>query len=123
MRDARERRQNEQDEREQITCELEHRGVPRGVSRAMANRLIGSVAKLDPASYAAALDGAAASRSGQCADPRAVERSEKDLEHIEYLMQGFAAELRKLEESLRVISAYVTRMHDTAKPPPAKTSH
>lgn len=123
MRNAQERRQNEQEEREQIARELEIRGVPRGVCRAMANRLVSSVANLDPSSYAAALDAAAASWAAQCTDPKAIQRSEKDLEHIEYLMQGFAAELRKLEESLRVISAYITRMHDTANPPSAKTSH
>ena len=34
--------------------------------------------------------------------------------YVERLMQGFAGELLKLEEGLRIISAYVLRMHNRA---------
>ena len=38
-------------------------------------------------------------------------------------MQGFADEMRKLEEGLRVVSAYLTRMHDTARGQRSESHH
>jgi len=123
MRSGHERRWDEPEEGEEIARELENRGVPRDASRPVAKRLIGPLSNLDPCSYAAALDGAAAAWAAQRAEHRVLERSARNIEDIEHLMQGLGDELRKLEEGLRVVSAYVVRMHDTANPRQPKSSH
>ena len=99
---------------EEIARELEHRGVPRDVSGPVAKRLASCCMNLDPRSYAAALDGAAAAWAAQHVDRAALERSARNIHEIQLLMEGFARELRQLEEGLRVVSAYVLRMHDKA---------
>ena len=38
----------------------------------------------------------------------------RDVEEIRRLMEGFASELQKLEEGLRIVSAYVGRMQSKA---------
>ncbi len=47
-------------------------------------------------------------------DCEALAHSSRDIDEIQRLMQGFAGELRKLEEGLRIVSAYVLRMHSKA---------
>ncbi len=47
-------------------------------------------------------------------DCEALADSSRDIDEIQRLMQGFAGELRKLEEGLRIVSAYVLRMHNKA---------
>ena len=108
---------------DQIARELELRGVPREASKPVAQRLASRCAGLDPCSYAAALDGAAAALSAEHGDRAALERSAKNIHEIQHLMEGFAGELRKLEEGLRIVSAYVLRMHDKASSEREKQLH
>ena len=116
MRSGREQRPGEPDAGEEIARELERRGVPRDVSGPVAKRLASCCTNLDPRSYAAVLDGAAAAWAAQHVDRTALERSARTVDEIQLLMAGFASELRKLEEGLRVVYAYVLRMHDKASP-------
>jgi hypothetical protein len=46
-----------------------------------------------------------------------------DIEEIHRLMKGFAGELRKLEEGLRTLSAYVTRMRSRSESSEEHTLH
>jgi hypothetical protein len=46
-----------------------------------------------------------------------------DVDEIQRLMKGFAGELRKLEEGLRILSAYVTRMRSRSESDEERTLH
>jgi hypothetical protein len=46
-----------------------------------------------------------------------------DVEELQRLMRGFAGELRKLEEGLRILSAYVTRMRHRSESGEERTLH
>lgn len=108
---------------EEIARELEKRGVPREASVPVAQRLAAHCAELDSHQVRAVLDGAAAAWEIQHADCVALERSARSVHEIQLLMQGFADEMRKLEEGLRVVSAYLTRMHDTARGQQSESHH
>lgn len=56
-------------------------------------------------------------------EPPVGAQSERDVEEIQRLMRGFAGELRKLEEGLRILNAYVTRMRSRADTDGPHTLH
>jgi len=56
-------------------------------------------------------------------DAPGAEPTTHDVEEIQRLMTGFAGELRKLEEGLRILSAYVTRMRSRSEPDEERTLH
>ncbi len=102
------------DRRQRIRADLENKGVSPGLSEPLAQRL--ERLRCEPGSdtYAAALEGAAAAFDASRGDAELLEDRSCDIEEIQRLMQGFAGELLKLEEGLRIISAYVLRMHNRA---------
>jgi len=100
--------------RRRIAADLELRGVSAAVAEPLAERLAALCPKLDAEEYAAALSGAAAVFDVVREGFQSLEHSSRDIDEIQRLMQGFAGELRKLEEGLRIVSAYVLRMHSKA---------
>jgi hypothetical protein len=54
--------------------------------------------------------------------PAPVDRSSADLEEIHHLLDGFADELRKLDEALETLAAYLVRLQCQA-PPADRTLH
>jgi hypothetical protein len=100
--------------RQRIRTDLESKGVSPGFSGPLARRLERLRSEPGSETYAAALEGAAAAYDAYRGDPELLEDRSRDIEEIQRLMQGFAGELLKLEEGLRIISAYVLRMHDKA---------
>jgi len=100
--------------RRRIRTDLENKGVSPEFSELLAQRL--ERLRSEPGSdiYAAALEGAAAAYDASRGDAELLEDRSSDIEEIQRLMQGFAGELLKLEEGLRIISAYVLRMHNRA---------
>jgi hypothetical protein len=100
--------------RRRIRTDLESMGVGPELSERLAQRL--ERLRPEPGSdvYAAALEGAAAAYDASRGDAELLEDRSSDIEEIQRLMQGFASELLKLEEGLRIISAYVLRMHNRA---------
>ncbi len=83
-------------------------------SEPVAERLAAVALDLSSSEYAAALEGVAAAYDVYREDCEALAHSSRDIDEIQRLMQGFAGELLKLEEGLRIISAYVLRMHNRA---------
>ena len=71
----------------------------------------------------AVLEGVSAAFSAHALDYAELEQSARNIEEIQRLMGGFAGELRKLEEGLRIVSAYVLRMHDKASSDLSKRMH
>ena len=98
--------------RRRIRADLENKGVSPGFSEPLAKRLERLRAEPGSETYAAALEGAAAAYDAYRGDADSLEDRSRDIEEIQRLMQGFAGELLKLEEGLRIISAYVLRMHN-----------
>ncbi|MBT38322.1 MAG: hypothetical protein CL938_07240 [Deltaproteobacteria bacterium] len=115
MRSARETGSKERFADGVIARELEKRGVPRDASLPLAERLARYCRNFDRHRLAAALDGAAAAWAVQYGDAGASTRSTRGVREIERLMQGFAEEMRKLEEGLHVVSAYLIRMQNAAR--------
>ena len=91
-----------------IAEDLERLGLRGAMVTRLATRLEERCHSLDPEAYQAVLEGAVAA----CDTARSHEA--EDVREIQRLMQGFSGELRKLEEGLRIVSAYVVRMQDRA---------
>ncbi|NIU68228.1 MAG: hypothetical protein GWN73_23610, partial [Actinobacteria bacterium] len=66
--------------------------------------------ELDGEAYGLFLDGVAAARVAQSTD------AESDTAELQRLVQDFAVELKKLDEGLRLLSAYLLRIRDQAGP-------
>jgi hypothetical protein len=106
-----------------LRAELEQRGVAPSFSRLLAARLAPHTSQLGPDAYAAALDAAALAYGVQGQEHDELHRGRRELEEIQRLMQGFAGELRKLEEGLRILSAYALRMRSRAAGDGSATLH
>lgn len=97
---------------ERVRCDLERRGLAAPLAQALAARIAPRAAELPEDAYALFLDGVAAAHgavpgeqpSGKPAGSQAVE--------LQHLMQDFAVELKKLDEGLRLLSAYLLRIRD-----------
>jgi len=91
-----------------IAEDLERLGIPHMLVASLASRLDERCRNLDPAAYEAALEGvvAAFDATGSA--------EVEDVREIQRLMEGFADELQKLEEGLRIVSAYAIRMQERA---------
>ncbi len=100
--------------RSHIRADLEERGVGGAFSAPVAERLEEVAVDLSSSEYSAVLEGVAAAYDVYREDCEALAHSSRDIDEIQRLMQGFAGELRKLEEGLRIVSAYVLRMHSKA---------
>jgi hypothetical protein len=100
--------------RRRIRTELERRGVDRALSQPMAARLAPLLETLPARACAAALDAATAALELTRLDGSATHPRSADVAEIQRLMLGFTDELRKLEEGLRILSAFVLRMRTRA---------
>lgn len=100
---------------QRVCRDLESLGVSPGFSGPVAERIAALAGEVDEQTYSAVLDGVAVAFDAHRSDCEAIEDRSRDLEEIQRLMHGFASELRKLEEGLRIVSAYVLRMHSKAK--------
>jgi hypothetical protein len=89
--------------------------VSSAFSEAVAERISILASELDRETYSAVLDGVAVAFDAHRGDCETIEERARDIDEIQRLMKGFAGELRKLEEGLRIVSAYVLRMHSKAR--------
>jgi vacuolar-type H+-ATPase subunit C/Vma6 len=92
-----------------IAEDLERLGIRGALVTRLAARLEERCQDLEPEAYAAALEGAIAAFDATGS------AEAEDVREIQRLMEGFAGELQKLEEGLRIVSAYVVRMQERAK--------
>ena len=100
--------------RRRIRADLETRGVARELSQPMATRLAPLLKAVSSRAYGAALDAAAAAVAVTRVDGDLERDRAGDVAEIQRLMLGFTDELRKLEEGLRILSAFVLRMRTRA---------
>ena len=100
----------ESTENVRIHSDLRERGIAEDLRAAFAERLA-PISASAPEAYEAALDAVVlAYREGAPAAPSSPHE-------LQQLMTGFAEELRKLEEALRTLDAYVTRMRSQTDVP------
>lgn len=90
--------------------DLEARGLAAALAGPVATRIAPRAAELSGDAYTAFLDGVAAASGGRREDPGA----EAGAAEIQRLVQDFAIELKKLDEGLRLLSAYLLRIRDRA---------
>lgn len=99
---------------ERIRADLEKRGVAADFSQALSRRLESVLVGLAPEAYEALLAGVAlAWREGRPAEA-AAPPTRVELDEMQRLMEEFAGELRKLDEALELLTAYLTRMRAQA---------
>jgi hypothetical protein len=111
------------DLRSPIRHDLENLGVAPQLSESVAQRLEGTVGKLSPQEYRAVLGSVAAAygeRSEEGGLPGALA---EDFADVQRLMQGFSEEVQKLDEGLRMLSAYVSRLRKRGARSPVDTLH
>ena len=100
--------------RRRIRADLEERGVTRELSLPMAARLAPLLKAVSSRAYGAALDASVAAVDVTRVDGDLESGRASDVAEIQRLMLGFTDELRKLEEGLRILSAFVLRMRTRA---------
>ena len=105
---------DEAGERSRVKRDLESLGVSASFSAPVADRIAALRPELGEDTYAAVLDGVTVAFDAHRSHCEALADRTRDVDEIDRLMKGFAGELRKLEEGLRIVSAYVTRMHTKA---------
>ncbi len=110
------------DRRDSIRADLERRGVAREFSKPVAERLLAMAPNFTPEEYSAVLDGVAAAYTVH-RDEREMPEPSPEVAEIERLMKGFATELAKLQEGLKVLTAYSTRMRNRSAARRGATLH
>lgn len=103
-----------------IRADLERRGVAPEFSQPVADRIAAIAPDLTPEEYAGVLSGVAAAYGVHRQD---AERQSPDAHEMERLMSDFAGELRKLDEGLRVLSAYLVRIRGRSLDEAKQTLH
>ncbi|MBW1886527.1 MAG: hypothetical protein JRJ58_23580 [Deltaproteobacteria bacterium] len=105
---------------DRVSRDLESRGITADLSAMIAVQLCerkrNGDDSLTPDQYEALIDGAALACDVHCDVESDSEASVSQVREVERMMQAFAGELSKLDESLEVLSAYVRRMRKQPKP-------
>jgi hypothetical protein len=106
-----------------IRQDLESRGVAADCAGELARRLEVRIVAGGHDRYDSLLDGAALASRAQSASDSQSERNSRDLQEVERMMDAFAGELSKLDETLEVLAAYVRRMRTSAGPRSGRILH
>jgi hypothetical protein len=96
--------------------ELERLGVAPGDAAPLAERLRGLAQELPEREVRALLEGVIL---GQRARRQPAHRSPE----LQHMLEDFAAELKKLDEGLRLLTAYLSRLREQTAVEPARTLH
>jgi hypothetical protein len=95
---------------EQVRSDLEDRGIDPEFSRVIAQRLIAIAPDLSEPAYAAILDGVLAAYHVHREISGSNDARFRHGNELRRVMEGFTGELRKLDEGLQMLSAYLVRM-------------
>ena len=108
---------------EQVRSDLEQRGVDPEFSRPVAERLVAIATNLSAREYAAIIDGVSAAYGVHREISGSHDPYFRYGNELQRLMDGFTGELRKLDEGLRMLSAYLVRMGALVTREGSKTLH
>jgi hypothetical protein len=95
---------------EQVRSDLENCGIDPEFSRPLAERLVAVATNLSVDEYAAILDGVSAAYGVHREISGSHDAHSRYANELQRLMDGFAGELRKFDEGLRMLSTYLVRM-------------
>ncbi len=95
---------------EQVRSDLENRGIDPEFSGPVARRLVAIAPGLPASEYAAILDGVSAAYGVHRETSRPNGANFRHENELQRLMEGFTGELRKLDEGLQMLSAYLVRV-------------
>jgi hypothetical protein len=96
-----------------IREDLERRGVPTDFSGSVSARLAEIAGDLSASEYAAVLEGVAVAYGVH--RQRETRNAREESKEIHRMVQDFAVELKKLDEGLRILSAYLVRMRERSR--------
>jgi len=102
--------------RERIGADLRRRGVASEFSASICDRLAPFSEDLTPELYDAVLSGVAMAYGVHRRGVEASRENGPNVREVERLMGGFVSELRKLDETLETLAAYVTRLRTQTGP-------
>lgn len=100
----------------ELRRELERRGVAGALAQRLASDLAEAGASLTPEAQRGALTGMALASAAHQEHAQALRRSQQDLADIERMMAGFAAELKKVDEAVKILSTFVSRIREQSGP-------
>ena len=95
---------------QQIYRDLLERGVTSRFAKALAARLATLSGELDGSGYEAVLGAVCLAFGAHRRGLAGLHKTARDVDEIQRLMEDFSSELRKLDEALETLSAYVLRL-------------
>ncbi len=105
--------------RAELRRDLEARGVSSEIAERVATDLAELAHSLSPEARRGVLTGAALASAAHGQRVEALRRSQQDLAEIERLMASFALELQKVDEAVKLLATFVTRVREQSAPAPA----
>ena len=108
---------------QQIRGDLELRGVTSELSELLSGPLHDRATQLNDAHYDSLLDGVALAVGVRPHAGEELVRDSSEIREVERMMQAFAGELSKLDETLEVLAAYVRRMRTNSDSKKARILH
>lgn len=109
--------------REALRRELEQNGVATELAERLAFDLETLSGSLTPEARLAAVKGVALASAAHRERADAFRRSQEELVEIERLMSAFASELKKVDEAVKILSAFVGRVREQTAPDPDRRVH
>ncbi|MCC6642004.1 MAG: hypothetical protein IT386_12660 [Deltaproteobacteria bacterium] len=103
--------------------ELERRGVSEELAERLASELAAACTSLTPEARRGALTGMALASAVHREHAEALRRSQRDLAEIERMMAGFATELKKVDEAVKILSTFVGRIREQSAADPDRIVH
>ncbi len=95
---------------ESIRADLEARGVAPELAARLAPAIVKRSPVLDPPRYQAVIAGIAFAARAQRDELARLQGAARELAEMQRLLGNFADELKKLDEALETLAAYVVRM-------------
>ncbi len=109
--------------RERIRADLKQLGVSSIFRDAMLGPLEKAMSQQSPESYQALLMGVAIAQRGHKRAEDSLHQGFENLREVQQLMDSFGGELKKLDEAVKILAAYVERMRSRANPAPDQIVH
>jgi pilus assembly protein TadC len=104
---------------EEIQAELVARGIDAPLARRLAQAIAKRSAVLDGGRYQAVVAGVALAVAAQRSELSQLRKAADELGEMQRLLTSFTDELKKLDEALETLAAYVARMKNPQPTPPS----
>ncbi len=108
---------------ETIQADLETRGVTKPLARRLAEAIAKRTAVLDGGRYQGVVAGIALAVTAQNKEIAELRKAADELGEVQRLLGSFTDELKKLDEALETLAAYVVRMKNPQPAPPRRVLH